>query len=101
MNNIVVQPIKFIAAELRGIDPERNKKSLKRKKPKGIYRQQCVELPDFMGQKSIVESVNSPLKQKQIHSLRAKKVFMKQREFGWQIVWYNLKRDLKNSNFLS
>jgi len=74
---------------------------LKRKKPKGIYRRQCVELPDFMGQKSIVESINSLLKQKQIHSLRAKKVFMKQREFGWQIVWYNLKRDLKNSNFLS
>ena len=75
-----------------------NKKSLKRKRPKGIYRRECVELPDFMGQRSIVESVNSSLKQKQIHSLRSKKVFMKQREFGWQIIWYNLRMDLKNSN---
>ena len=74
-----------------------NKKSLKGKRPKGIYRRQCVELPKFMGQRSIVESVNSSLKQKQIHSLRAKKVFMKQREFGWQIVWYNLRMNLKDS----
>ena len=74
-----------------------NKKSLKRKKPKGIYRRQCIELPEFMGQRSIVESVNSSLKQKQIHSLRSKKVFMKQREFGWQMIWYNLRMELKNS----
>ena len=49
-----------------------------------------------MGQRSIVESVNSSLKQKQIRSLRAKKVFMKQREFGWQIIWYNLRMNLKD-----
>lgn len=33
-----------------------------RKRPKGFYQQQCVELPDFIGQRSIVESVNSSLK---------------------------------------
>ena len=75
-----------------------NKKSLKKKRPKGIYCRQCVKLPEFMGQRSIVESINSSLKQKQIHSLRAKKVFMKQREFGWQIVWYNLRINLKDSS---
>jgi hypothetical protein len=74
-----------------------NKKSLKRKRPKGIYRRQCVELPEFMGQRSIIESVNSSLKQKQIHSLRAKKGFMKQREFGWQMIWYNLRIELDDS----
>lgn len=75
---------------------KRDKRSLKQK-PKGIYRRRCVELPEFMGQRSIVESVNSSLKQKQINSLRSKKVFMKQREFGWQIIWYNLRMELKNS----
>ena len=50
-----------------------------------------------MGQRSIIESVNYSLKQKQIQSLKAKKVFMKQREFGWHIVWYNLGMDSKNS----
>lgn len=74
-----------------------NKKSFKRKRPKGFYRRQCVKLPDFMGQRSIVESINSSLKQKQINSLRSKKSFMKQREFGWQIIWYNIRMDLKNS----
>ena len=74
-----------------------NKKSLKRKKPKGIYRRQCVNLPEFMGQRSIIESVNFSLKQKQIYSLKSKKVFMKQREFGWHVIWYNLRMNLKNS----
>jgi len=74
-----------------------NKKSSERKRPKGIYRRQCVELPEFFGQRSIVESVNYSLKRKQIHSLRSKKVFMKQREFGWQVIWYNLRMNLKIS----
>ena len=68
-----------------------------RKIPKGFYRRKCVKLPSFMGQRSIVEAVNSSLKQKQIQSLKSKKVFMKQREFGWHIVWYNLRMNLKNS----
>jgi len=76
---------------------KRNKRSLK-KKPKGFYRRQCVNLPKFMGQRSIVESINFSLKQKQIPSLKSKKVFMKQREFGWHIIWYNLRMNLKNSS---
>ncbi len=69
----------------------------KNKRPRGFYRRQCAELPEFMGQRSIVESVNCSLKQKQIQALKAKKVFMKQREFGWHIIWYNLRMEVKNS----
>ncbi len=61
-----------------------------RKRPKGRFRRECVELPKFMGQRSIVENVNSVLKGRRITSLSSKKVFMKQREFGWQVVLYNL-----------
>ena len=76
----------------------RNKKGIlyapvrksKRKRPKGRFRRECVELPEFMGQRSIVENVNSVLKGRRITSLSSKKVFMKQREFGWHVVLYNL-----------
>ena len=76
---------------------ETNKKSLKNKRPKGKYRRECLELPDFIGMRSINETVNSVLKRTQIHFLRSKKSFMKQREFGWQIVLYNIKRKIKVS----
>jgi hypothetical protein len=75
-----------------------NKKSFKNKKPKGKYRRECLELPEFMGQRSIIESINYSLKQKQINSLSSKKVFMKQREFGWNVIWYNIRINLKNSD---
>jgi len=78
-----------------------NKKSSKHKKPKGRYRRECLELPEFMGQRSIIESINSSLKQKQITALSSKKVFMKQREFGWHVVWYNIRMNLKNSDSLT
>ena len=75
-----------------------NKKSSKHKKPKGKYRRECLELPDFMGQRSIIESINSSLKQKQIHALSSKIDYMKQREFGWNVAWYNVRMELKNSD---
>ncbi len=74
-----------------------NKNALKNKKPKGFYRRKCVELPEFYGMRWINETVNSVLKRTQINSLRSKKGFMKQREFGWQIILYNLKRKIKIS----
>ena len=73
-------------------------KNGKKKFPKGWFRKKCVNLPDFMGKRSIIESINFSLKQKQINSLRAKKVYMKQREFGWQVVGYNLRMSLKSSS---
>ena len=74
-----------------------DKRTFRNKKPKGRYRRECLKLPDFMSQRSIIESINYSLKQKQIQSLNSKKVVMKQREFGWNVVWYNLRMELKNS----
>lgn len=74
------------------------KTSLK-KKPKGRFRRECIELPEFMGQRSIIESVNFSIKSKQITALRSKKKDMKQREFGWHMILYNIRMNLKNKDF--
>ena len=66
--------------------PVRNKS----KKPKGRLRKLCKNLPEFMGLRSLSESVNSSLKRRQITSLKSKKIVMKQREFGWHVILYNL-----------
>lgn len=71
-----------------------DKRGYKNQKPKGKYRRQCIELPEFYGMRWINETVNSVLKRTQINSLRSKKCFMKQREFGWQIILYNIKRNI-------
>lgn len=73
---------------------KRNKRSNK-KFPKGWFRKQCLELPDFMGKRSIIEAVNSVLKKKYILSLKSKKNFMKKREFAWTMIVYNLERSIK------
>jgi len=80
-------------AKLRKMD----KRGYKNQKPRGKYRRQCLELPDFYGMRWINETINSVLKRTQIHFLRSKKCFMKQREFGWQIIVYNIKRQIKLS----
>ncbi len=64
------------------------------KKPRGKYRKECVELPEFQGMRSIVESVNFMLKQTQIPALKSRKKIMKQREFGWHVVLHNIKRKI-------
>ena len=74
-----------------------NKRAFKNQRPKGFYRRQCVEMPEFKGMRSINESVNSVLKGTQITSLRSKKHFMRERELGWQIIFYNIKRKIKIS----
>jgi hypothetical protein len=71
-----------------------DKRGYKNQKPSGFYRRKCVELPDFYGMRWINETVNSVLKRTQIHFLRSKKCFMKQREFGWQIILYNIKKKI-------
>jgi len=65
-------------APLRKMD----KRGFKNKKPRGIYRRKCMKLPEFMGQRSIVESVNFSLKKKQITALSCKKEYLKKREFA-------------------
>jgi len=74
-----------------------NKRSL-RKKPKGRYRKGCLDLPDYYGMRSLVETVNSILKRRQINSLRSKKDHMKQREFAWHMVLYNINRRITLSS---
>jgi hypothetical protein len=74
-----------------------SKQAYSHKKPKGFYRRKCLELPEFYGLRWINETVNSVLKRTQIHFLRSKKAYMKQREFGWHIVVYNIKRNIKIS----
>jgi len=74
----------------------KKKKGSTRKKPKGWYRTMCIELPAFMGQRSIVETVFSVLKRTQIISLRSRKDYMKQREFAWHVILYNIKRKIRN-----
>ena len=76
-------------APVRKMDKKSNKK-----KPGGKCRRECLDLPDFMGLRSLVETVNSVLKRKQIPTLRSKKKYMKQREFGWHVVLYNINRKI-------
>ena len=77
---------------------EMHKWGSKNKRPKGFYRRKCVELPEFYGMRWINETVNSVLKRTQIHYLRSKKHFMREREFGWNVVLYNIKRIIKISS---
>lgn len=75
-----------------------NKRSLKRKRPKGKYRRECIEKPEDYGMRWMNETVNSTLKRTQINSLRSKKCYMKKREFGWHVILYNLKIKIKLSS---
>jgi hypothetical protein len=77
---------------------EMSRLALKNKKPKGKYRRGCIEKPEFYGMRWINETVNSVLKRTQIHSLKSKKCFMKQREFGWHVILYNIKRKINVSS---
>ena len=76
-----------------------DKRSLKRKKPKGKYRRECLEKPEDYGMRWMNETVNSTLKRTQINSLKSKKCYMKQREFGWHVILYNLRIKIKYSSF--
>ena len=74
-----------------------DKRGYRNQKPKGFYRRKCVEKPDYYGMRWINETVNSVLKRTQIHFLRSKEDVMKEKEFGWQIILYNIKRIIKIS----
>lgn len=75
-----------------------SKLALKNKKPSGKYRRECVNMPEFKGMRSISETTNSVLKRTQIHYLRSKKHFMRERELGWNVIFYNIKRKIKVSS---
>jgi hypothetical protein len=67
-----------------------------RKIPKGWFRKKCLDLPEFMGQRSIIECINAVLKRRFITHLRCKSSNMKKREFAWSMIVYNLTRKLEN-----
>jgi len=69
----------------------------KNRKPRGFYRRKCIEPNPDYNQRNINETVNSVLKRTQIPFLRSKKDSRKEKEFGWQVVWYNIKRKIKFS----
>jgi len=74
-----------------------NKKSNK-KYPKGWFRKKCLKLPDFMGQRSIVECINAVIKRRFVNSLRSKKSHMKKREFAWSMIVYNITKKIENES---
>ena len=70
-----------------------DKRGFKNQRPKGFYRRQCKENPpEFKGMRSVVENVNYVLKGTQIASLRSKKHSMRERELGWHLIFYNIKK---------
>ncbi len=73
-----------------------NKRSL-RKFPKGWFRKRCLELPDFFGKRNIIEAVNASLKKRFLNCLRRKTDLMKEKEFAWTMIVYNLTKTIENS----
>jgi len=66
----------------------------KNKRPGGFYRRKCIEIPEDYNMRNINETVNSVIKRTQMPFMRSKKDSRKEKEFGWQVVWYNLKRKI-------
>ena len=76
-----------------------NKMGFKNQRPKGFYRRKCKESPpENKGMRNIVENINYVLKETQIVSLRSKKHSMRERELGWHLISYNLKKIIRQTN---
>jgi hypothetical protein len=96
------EPLHEIARE-NGIEffaPVRrmDKRGFKNQRPKGFYRRKCKENPpERKGMRSIVENVNYVLKGTQIASLRSRNHFMRERELGWHLIFYNIKKMMRVS----
>jgi hypothetical protein len=70
---------------------KKHKWGSKNKLPGGFYRRKCITEPEDYNMRNINETVNSVLKRTQIPYLRSKKDSRKEKEFGWHVIWYNLK----------
>lgn len=98
------EPLHKLVREKGGImyaPPRKKWKTSIRKYPRGSNRKRCLNLPEFMGQRSIVESINFSLKKKQISNLTSRKEDMKQREFAWHAILYNLRVIINRKKFNS
>lgn len=58
------------------------------------FHSQYYENEEIYSLRNNVESVFSSLKRVQSLKLRSKRSFMKKREMGWHIVWYNIRKKL-------
>ena len=77
-----------------------NKRALSTKRPKGFFRRKCEEHPpERKGMRSIVENVNYVLKGTQITSLRSRKHSMRERELGWHLIFYNIKKIIRVNKY--
>ena len=66
---------------------------------RGKFHQQYEVNKEYYPLRNNVESVFSSLKRVQGLKIRARKSFMKKREMGWQIVWYNIRKKLSYTSF--
>lgn len=69
------------------------------KRPRGRHRRRCASGHKQYSQRNIIESINFSLKSR-FRSLRSKKHYMKKREFGWQLITYNLEKLSKGAHSL-
>ena len=81
--NNFISPPKNYGEKCRHNNFKRERKIRNFESNKGIYRRRVI-----------VESVFSSLKRKQNLKLRSKLSFMKKREMGWHILYYNLRRNI-------
>jgi len=86
--NIFISPPKNYGEKCRKDNLKRERKIRNYESNKVIYRR-----------RAIVESVFSSLKRKQSLRLRSKLSHMKKREMGWQILFYNIRRNIKFDGF--
>ncbi len=63
------------------------------------FHKQYYENEKLYSLRNNVESVFSSLKRAQGLKIRSKKGFMKKREMGWQMVWYNIRKKLSCIKF--
>ena len=64
------------------------------------FHQTYEKNKDLYSLRNNVEGTFSSLKRVQSLKLRSKRGFMKKREMGWQIVWYNIRKKLSCASFL-
>src|SRR3989338_5020076 len=81
--NNFISPPKNYGEKCRHNNLKRGRKIRNFESNKPIYRRRVI-----------VESVFSSLKRKQILKLRSRRGYMKKREMGWHILYYNIRRNI-------
>ena len=87
-NNILIVPPKNYGLKCIHNNLERHR-----------FHKQYYENEEIYSLRNNVESVFSSLKRVQRLKLRSKRSFMKKREMGWHIVWYNIRKKISYTIF--